>query len=160
MRAFSGVWTALAALVFGLAATVGAGAGEQGTPDTQAFLVKDINNTFAAAAGSSPGPFVEAGGFVFFSATDGTNSGLWRTDGTPAGTVMVKAIGVRDLTNVNGTLFFHSDFSPFSTRMGDKLWRSDGTAEGTVLVRTTSARRRPSTEVLDSSPPWAALCTS
>ena len=109
MRASSGVWTVLAALVLGLVATAWVGAGQKGTPDTRAFLVKDINNTFAAAAGSVPGPFVEAGGFVFFSATDGASSGLWRTDGSPAGTVMVKAIGVRDLTNVNGILFFHSD---------------------------------------------------
>src|SRR5436309_2586933 len=125
------------ALILTLVTTVSVAFAQQGRPETQAFLVKDINDTFDTAAGSSPGPFVEAGGTVFFIADDGTSAGLWRTDGTPAGTVMVKAFRGRthSLFNFNGTLYFASEFSPFSqNNSDDKLWKSDGTAEGTVLV--------------------------
>src|SRR2546430_3020649 len=137
---------AVVALIFTLVTTVSVAFAQQGRPDTQAFLVKDINDTFDAAAGSSPGPFVEAGGAVFFIAEDGTSADLWRTDGTPAGTVMVKALGARthSLFNFNGTLYFASEFSPFSqNNSDDKLWKSDGTAEGTVLVAGDSGSPPP-----------------
>src|SRR5437667_11634159 len=128
----------LVALVLTLVTTVSVALAQQGRPDTQAFLVKDINDTFDTAAGSSPGPFVEAGGAVFFIADDGTSPALWRTDGTPAGTVMVKAVGGRthSLFNFNGTPYFVSQFSPFSQDTSDKLWKSDGTPAGTVRIRT------------------------
>src|SRR5436190_1167101 len=135
----------LVALVLTLVTTVSVALAQQGRPDTQAFLVKDINDTFDTAAGSSPGPFVEAGGAVFFIADDGTSPALWRTDGTPAGTVMVKAVGGRthSLFNFNGTPYFVSQFSPFSQDTSDKLWKSDGTAEGTVLVAGDSGAQPP-----------------
>src|SRR5213596_2786294 len=127
--------TVVVTLIVTLVTTVSVALAQQGRPDTEAFLVKDIDDSFNTAAGSSPGPFVEAGGTVFFTANDGTSPGLWRADGTPSGTVMVKALGAHDLTNVNGTLFFASGFSPFSTFGSEKLWKSDGTAEGTMLVK-------------------------
>src|SRR5206468_3155391 len=129
--------TVVVTLIVTLVTAVSVALAQQGRPDTQAFLVKDIDDSFNTAAGSSPGPFVEAGGTVFFIADDGTSAGLWRTDGTPAGTVMVKAFRGRthSLFNFNGTLYFASEFSPFSqNNSDDKLWKSDGTAEGTVLV--------------------------
>ena len=59
---------------------------------------------------------------------------LWKTNGTPAGTVLVKDIfpGTESgnpafLTNVNGTLFF--SISNY------QLWKSDGTANGTIIVK-------------------------
>src|SRR5262249_20503309 len=55
-----------------------------------AVLVSDINsfpNT------SSPNQAVEFNGALYFSATDGVHGlELWRSDGTEAGTVMVKDI--------------------------------------------------------------------
>src|SRR5438046_9140418 len=87
--------TVVVTLIVTLVTTVSVALAQQGRPDTQAFLVKDINDTFDTAAGSSPGPFVEAGGAVFFIADDGTSPALWRTDATPAGTVMVTAVGGR-----------------------------------------------------------------
>ena len=64
------------------------------------------------------------------------NSG--RSDGTPAGTVLVKDIyrGSKSsfpshLVNVNGTLFFVADDGIH----GWELWKSDGTAAGTKLVK-------------------------
>lgn len=63
---------------------------------------------------------------------------LWKSDGTPNGTVLVKDIraGVnssnpRKLTNVNGVLFFIADDGIH----GFELWKSDGTANGTVMVK-------------------------
>src|ERR1700730_2973189 len=58
------------------------------------------------------------GSTIFFSATDGPLRGieLWRSDGTAAGTRIVKDINAgagssnpTSLTNVNGTLFFTAD---------------------------------------------------
>jgi trimeric autotransporter adhesin len=78
------------------------------------------------------------GSHVFLSFTDSANgSELWRSDGTAAGTVLVKGIfpelnsSLTDLTNVDGTLYFvaNDDFD------GKQLWKSDGTAAGTTMVK-------------------------
>ena len=115
---------------------------ERSLPST-AHLVAVINNQFADA---TPGPIVNVNGIVFFTANDG-NSGsysaeLWRSNGTAAGTQLVKNINPHDinpgtatptpqnLTNVNGALFF----SAFDGTHGVELWRSNGTAAGTQMV--------------------------
>lgn len=79
------------------------------------------------------------GDVLYFSANvDGGGAGLWRSDGTVEGTVLVKEIPrlssypVRPhhLANVGGSLFFwtseNNDYS---------LWTSDGSESGTLLVR-------------------------
>jgi len=76
-------WTVVVALMCSLVTMVSVARGQQGGPDTQAFLVKDINAAFDTAAASSPARFVEVRGALLFSATYGT-------DGTPAGTTLVK----------------------------------------------------------------------
>jgi ELWxxDGT repeat protein len=109
-------------------------------------LVKDINPGAGSAVPFETSPF-ECGpttclnnvnGTLFFGANDGTNGiELWKSDGTAAGTVLVKDINPgtpgsspQFLTNVNGTLFFRAD----DGTNGIELWKSDGTAAGTVLV--------------------------
>ena len=91
-------------------------------------------------AGSSPAYFTPFKGRVFFRADDGDRgSELWATDGTAAGTVLVKDISdesnvsslVWNLTVVGDTLFFTADDGVH----GMALWKTDGTPEGTVLVR-------------------------
>lgn len=75
---------------------------------------------------------------LYFAANDGVHGlGLWRTDGTPAGTVLVSngkpgiyGFNPDQLTDFNGRLFF----SAFDDR-GTNLWTSDGTPQGTRLVR-------------------------
>ena len=69
---------------------------------------------------------------LFFPAA----GGLWRSDGTEAGTVRVKNIshGYTDpaiLTPVGDALFFTAD----DGRHGLELWKSDGTRSGTVMVK-------------------------
>ena len=80
---------------------------------------------------------------MFFTADDGIHgSELWKSDGTRAGTVLVKDIdpgtdkGGYDesgptLSGVGGTLFFTADDGTH----GRELWKSDGTEAGTVLVK-------------------------
>jgi ELWxxDGT repeat protein len=110
-------------------------------------MVKDIN---AGSNGSGSLGFTEVNGTIFFSAESQVTTGqgnhstttyygreLWKTDGTAAGTVMVKDIreGFGDsfpteLINLNGTLLF----SAMTDDLGFELWRSNGTSAGTVLV--------------------------
>ncbi len=92
---------------------------------------------------SNPTGLTVIGSTLFFKATDGIGVGesgqeLWKSDGTEAGTVIVKDINPSGqsvplwLTKVGNTLFFSA--LEFST--GDReLWRSNGTAVGTVRVK-------------------------
>jgi ELWxxDGT repeat protein len=84
---------------------------------------------------------VAINGIYYFSADDRVHgSELWASDGTAAGTVMVKDITPGGssfpvfLTNVNGKLFFETT----SISSGTQIWTSDGTAAGTVMVKDTS----------------------
>src|SRR5262245_29252083 len=101
-------------------------------------LVKD----FAPSGGRYPNNLTNVNGILYFAANDGVGSGghgleLWKSDGTTAGTVMLKDINPGgasfpiDLTNVNGTLFFTANDG---TSVAE-LWKSDGTTAGTVMVK-------------------------
>jgi ELWxxDGT repeat protein len=113
-----------------------------GTP-AGTTMVKDINT--GTANGVDAGnvnygfAYVNVNGVFFFAANNGSAGvELWKSDGTEAGTVMVKDIrtGASNsspyyLTNVNGTLFFQAN----NGTNGIELWKSDGTEAGTVLVK-------------------------
>jgi ELWxxDGT repeat protein len=95
--------------------------------------VKDIN---PATRDVSFDNLTMIGPTLFFTANDGP-CGLWRSDGTPAGTQLVKTIGPieadvwpRNLSVAANTLFFTAD----DALSGAELWRSDGTTVGTRLV--------------------------
>src|SRR6188768_1419314 len=117
---------ALALLMFFALRT---GAGGAAPP----LMVKDINKV-SVTMGSDPAGFAAAGTTVFFSAGDATHGReLWRTDGTPEGTAMVKDIlpgtigsQPRFLTSLGGVVYFEAD-----SGTGGQLWKSDGTATGT-----------------------------
>lgn len=75
---------------------------------------------------------------LYFSASDSTHGiELWTSDGTEAGTQLVKDIypGAQDsdcqnFYVANGYLLFTAN-----SELGSELWRSDGTTDGTVLVK-------------------------
>ena len=104
----------------------------EGTPT----VLKTINSN--EPMGSMPMSLININGTLFFSANDGVSGQeLWKSDGTPDGTFLVKDIDSsgdswpQDLTNVNGTLFFSANDGV----SGQELWKSDGTSGGTVMVK-------------------------
>lgn len=101
------------------------------------MLVKDIN---LGSGYSFPSSLTTVNNTVLFQADDGLRGfELWRSDGTEAGTVLVKDIDVRAGNNagplytavLNGWLLFEAD----NVVDGFELWRSDGTGVGTALVK-------------------------
>ena len=118
-------------------------------------LLKDIQ---PGAGSSEPNSFVSAGGKVFFianrgpysfsSAAEATGAELWVTDGTPAGTVMVKNIGpdtfsgyfvgvdaqITGLQALGSRVVFRA-----ADAAGGELWSSDGTEAGTVRLTDSLA---------------------
>ena len=108
-----------------------------------AFLVKDINTLLASGWSSEPRDLLEVGRVVYFSADDQMHGReLWRSDGTPAGTWLVKDINPgaassspQALTAFNDLLIFVADDGSH----GNELWASDGTADGTLLLRDVRA---------------------
>ena len=105
------------------------------TPELLANIA--ANDPGKLPAGSTPMDFTKVGQTTFFTA-EHKNFGteLWKTDGTTAGTVVVKDInnGLGDsfpggLTAFNGKLYFAaSDGGP------SKLWVSDSSENGTQAV--------------------------
>ncbi|SEM41814.1 ELWxxDGT repeat-containing protein [Stigmatella aurantiaca] len=107
--------------------------------ETGSSLVKDIAPGLAS---SIPRFLTKVGGTVFFAArsegaSDFAVEELWKTDGTPAGTVRVKRLpkaGESDqiaaVVQANGTVYFIYDHGYVA-----QLWQSDGTEAGTVPVQ-------------------------
>jgi len=102
--------------------------------------VKDIYPGARDGLDAQPGsPLAGVGNTVFFTANDGiAGVELWKSDGTEAGTVLVKDIrpgslgaNPSNLIALNGTLYFAAN----DGAGGNELWKSDGTEAGTVLVK-------------------------
>ncbi len=75
---------------------------------------------------------VDIGGNVFYSCGEYHGCGIWRSDGTEAGTVKLANLSsISAIVGVNGTAFFTASDPTY----GQELWKSDGTLAGTVLVR-------------------------
>ena len=91
------------------------------------------------SASSDPYNYVKVDEVTYFVANDGVHGEeLWKTDGTPAGTSLVKDInaGSADsfpggLTPADGLLFFVVDDGIH----GGEVWKTDGTRGGTVMVK-------------------------
>jgi ELWxxDGT repeat protein len=93
-------------------------------------LVKDLN----PERSSNPRQMIAFGGRLFFFADTPQSRQLWRSDGTPAGTVrvhdfLVNAPETLDLVQADGALFVLQ-----GTESGVEVWRSDGTEAGTERV--------------------------
>jgi ELWxxDGT repeat protein len=109
--------------------------------------VKDINPTGnslrSTINGTSQNSFIALGQVLYFVADDGVHgSELWRSNGTEAGTMLVKDINsqgassnIENLTAFNGKLYFGAN----DGASGSELWVSDGTPEGTTMVKDVVA---------------------
>lgn len=82
--------------------------------------------------------FSVAGNILFFAGYDATNGvELWKTDGTPAGTVIVKDINPGSsgstpaaFCKLNNEIFF----TCIESGSARKLWKTDGTDAGTMQI--------------------------
>jgi ELWxxDGT repeat protein len=121
-----------------------------GTNGTQGFELFESDGTTAGTtmvkdiwSGTNDGlmpasfNFLPMAGYGFFTADDGINGKeLWRTDGTAAGTLMLKDINptgsssITKLTDIDGIIYFSAD----NGTSGLELWRSDGTTAGTQFM--------------------------
>jgi ELWxxDGT repeat protein len=138
----------------------GTAAGTQLVSDVFAYNLKSFNNNLffssysylyksdGTATGTVPvsTEFSNAGNLtvtnntLFFSGISYPNGfELCKTNGTSAGTILVKDINNGNassspqyLTNVNGVLYFSATSEG---QGGTELWRSDGTTSGTVRVK-------------------------
>lgn len=73
----------------------------------------------------------------YFSADNGaTGAELWKSDGTTAGTVLVKDIYPGTISSSPGAFFIFNGMTYFAANDGIErgLWKTDGTAAGTVPV--------------------------
>lgn len=88
---------------------------------------------------------LEINGTLFFKATTAQfGTEIWKTDGTPEGTVLLKNIVYASqsnysnfMKNVNGTLFFGVDNDDAGVPF--QLWKSNGTSDGTVMIKDLAA---------------------
>ena len=112
----------------------------------KAELIRDLNklgelgfcrtgSTFGTD--SCPEEFTPLAIDVAFMAFDPINGfALWRTDGTRAGTALIRDVNsiriFNPITAGNGVIFFAA--LDRSGQFGTELWRSDGTYNGTVMV--------------------------
>ncbi len=108
-----------------------------GTPEGTK-LVKDIlpgSEDGIAIAHKESYQFWQLGGMAIFTADDGTGAGLWRSDGTEEGTVLVKSgiSKIRNAVEVDGTLLFVGVEGP-----SWMLFCTDGTEAGTKVVTQLS----------------------
>ncbi len=102
------------------------------------FQLKDINKPRGPNPSSDPQFLTAVGDRVFFVVSDATHGAeLWRSDGSPQGTFLVKDIfpgppssRPSELTAFAGRLFFQAEDGTH----GLELWVSDGTADGTYML--------------------------
>jgi len=87
----------------------------------------------------------ELGGVSFLTWTTNGDTGLWRTDGTAAGTFRLTPDGTQ--ASPPETVGNHLFFTGYDQDHGTKLWASDGTVQGTraldVTPRLGGARLTP-----------------
>jgi ELWxxDGT repeat protein len=112
-------------------------------------LVRDIFQGDRPAGYFGPYHLTNIGGTLFFGADDAVHGeGLWRSDGTGAGTKFLKGLRLRwPGVSIGGTGYFTArEAVPYRERAyGYELWATDGTRAGTKLVRDVYPGRKDST---------------
>jgi ELWxxDGT repeat protein len=101
-------------------------------------LVKDI---YPGANSSNPSNIFINGSTMYLVANNGTaGEELWKSDGTTAGTILVKDIAPGGVSGIYPYTFWGAVGSSIFIQAdgggtGDELWKTDGTTAGTVLVK-------------------------
>ena len=101
-------------------------------------LVANLNTGNFNNGSSGTGPFYVVGGQAVFATSPGGQFGseVYVTDGTPAGTNILRDLmpdgtaNIGGLTVVGSQVFFVADVPG----LGREIWKTDGTAAGAVLV--------------------------
>ncbi len=114
-------------------------------------MVKDI----VTGPGSSNGEYnynmVSSGSYLLFTAnTAAEGLELWKSDGTTAGTAILKNINTgADSSSPNNFFLLGSTvlFMAKDATHGEELWKTDGTAAGTVLVKDINTGLPASTSI-------------
>ena len=109
-----------------------------GAAAADAFRVADINTTDIANDGLPVGRGVVLGSALVFDVrTAEDRLQLWRSDGSAAGTTLIKNIfpgddggSIQEIVKLGALAFFQAE----DPAGGRELWRSDGTAAGTFRL--------------------------
>ncbi|MHB0876496.1 MAG: ELWxxDGT repeat protein [Anaerolineae bacterium] len=97
-----------------------------------AHVVKDIA---PGGANSDPDQFVGAGDVAYFVADNAGGTGLWVTDCTEGGTVLLHVFTASPYGMAVGRTEGSLVFSAYDWHYGYELWTSDGTEAGTLLLK-------------------------
>ncbi len=106
------------------------------------YLVKDVflAPDMYGESEDYPSPnSINVNGILYFRGRNtATGKELWKSDGTEAGTVLIKDIRSgsgssepENFLNINGVIFFTANDGV----NGVELWKTDGTPDGTVMVK-------------------------
>jgi ELWxxDGT repeat protein len=117
-------------------------------------LVKDIR----LGADDSNGPedyhLFSAGSYLLFAArTPTAGIELWRSNGTDAGTVLLKDINTghsnADSSNPGNFFLLGSNvlFTATDATHGEEIWKTDGTGPGTILLKDINSGTASSTSI-------------
>ena len=101
-------------------------------------LLKDVNSQLSGGSYTQPSDGAAIGTTYYFAGYSANGGGeLWKTDGTSAGTMLVKDIRPGGessdpyyFVTVGSTIYFIAD----DGTNGEEVWKSDGTAAGTKIV--------------------------
>ena len=119
-------------------------------------LVKDIVQGIGGSNYPDKYELNSSGTYLLFMArTPASGVELWRSDGTAAGTVLLKDINAgADSSNARFFSFFNNIFLFAATDAthGDELWRTDGTPGGTTLLKDINNIGTGSSTQIDISP--------
>lgn len=100
-------------------------------------LLYDFSRPSGVKGISTMNGAIEYKGKLYFSASDSTNGyELWTTDGTTAGTAMLKDINPGNGSSSPNNFCIHNGMLYFAAAdtLGSELWVTDGTATGTKMV--------------------------
>lgn len=135
-------FTELNGFLYFTAATAAEGRELWRTNGTEAgtTLVKDIATGTASGNTASGFALFSNGSYLLFAAESNAAQGmeLWKSDGTNAGTVILKDIHTGADSSMPHRFFAYNNLVLFLAKNaanGEELWKTDGTEAGTVLIK-------------------------